>query len=95
MIGRLVSEIFMFESVNGRTHARTPAQVPYYKLTLSLPLWWAKKFMFNSLKNEISTLDKQRIRVKMQLSFSIYRRDKYKLEDLKVLERSPDLLYNV
>ena len=27
----------------GRTDARTPARVPYYKLTLSLRLWWAKK----------------------------------------------------
>ena len=52
MIGRLVSEIFMFESVDahkdrrtgGRTHRQTPAQVPYYKLTLSLWLWWAKKY---------------------------------------------------
>ena len=36
----------MFESVDARTHARTdeqtPARVPYYKLTLSLRLWWAK-----------------------------------------------------
>ena len=24
------------------THGRTPARVPYYKLTLSLRLWWAK-----------------------------------------------------
>ena len=50
MIGRLVSEILMFESVDGRTHERThgrtdgqtPGRVPYYKLTLSLRLWWAK-----------------------------------------------------
>ena len=28
----------MFESVDGRT----PARVPYYKLTVSLLLWWAK-----------------------------------------------------
>ena len=26
-----------------RTDGRTPARVPYYKLTLSLRLWWAKK----------------------------------------------------
>ena len=38
-IGQLVSEIFMFESGN----ERTPARVPYYKLTLSLQLWWANK----------------------------------------------------
>ena len=35
-------EIFMFESVDGWRHARTdertPARVPYYKLTLSLRL---------------------------------------------------------
>ena len=47
MIGQLVSEIFMSESVNarmdGRTHARTPARVPSYKLTESLRLRWAKK----------------------------------------------------
>ena len=47
MIGQLVSEIFMFESVdartdNARTDTRMPARVPYYKLTLSLRLWWAK-----------------------------------------------------
>ena len=35
LIGQLVSEIFMFESVDGQT----PARVPYYKLTLSLRLW--------------------------------------------------------
>ena len=34
VIGLLVSEIIMFESVNARTDARTPAQVPSYKLTL-------------------------------------------------------------
>ena len=39
MIGQLVSEIFMFESVDERTDGRTPARVPYYKLTLSLRLW--------------------------------------------------------
>ena len=33
------SEIFMFESVDARTHAWMPARVPYYKLTLSLRLW--------------------------------------------------------
>ena len=37
----------MFEGVDGQTHgqmhAQTPARVPYYKLTLSLRLWWAKK----------------------------------------------------
>ena len=27
---------------HGRTHAWTPARVSYYKLTLSLRLWWAK-----------------------------------------------------
>ena len=37
-ISQLVSEIFMFDSVDGRT----PARVPYYKLPLSLWLWWAK-----------------------------------------------------
>ena len=41
-IGQLVLEIFMFESVDAQTDARTPAQVPYYKLTLSFRLWWAK-----------------------------------------------------
>ena len=34
----LVEEIFVFESVNGRTyaqtHARTPVRLPFYKLTL-------------------------------------------------------------
>ena len=30
---------------HGRTHARTPARVPYYKLTLSLRLWWAKNLI--------------------------------------------------
>ena len=28
---------------DGRTDRRTPALVPYYKLTLSLRLWWANK----------------------------------------------------
>ena len=28
--------------MDGCTHRRTPARVPYYKLTLSLRLWWAK-----------------------------------------------------
>ena len=46
-IGQLVSEIFMFESVDtrtdGRTRGRTPARVSYYKLTLSLQLWWSNK----------------------------------------------------
>ena len=45
----LVSEIFMFESVDtstdgrthGRTDARTPARVPSYKLTGTLRLRWA------------------------------------------------------
>ena len=32
-IGQLVAEIFMFESVIGQTHAWTPAQPVYYKLT--------------------------------------------------------------
>ena len=40
MIGELVSDIFMFESVNAQTDARTdgrtPARVPSYKLALSL-----------------------------------------------------------
>ena len=30
----------------GRTDAQTPARVPYYKLTLSLRLWWAKNVWF-------------------------------------------------
>ena len=42
MIGQLVSEILMFESVDARTDELTPARVPYYKLTLSLRLWLAK-----------------------------------------------------
>ena len=29
---------------DGHTHARTPARAPYYKLTLSLQLWWANKY---------------------------------------------------
>ena len=41
-ISQLVSELFMFESVDARTDGRTLARVPYYKLTLSLRLWWAK-----------------------------------------------------
>ena len=41
-IGQLVSEIFMFESVDTRTDRWTPDRVPYYKLILSLRLWWAK-----------------------------------------------------
>ena len=32
----------MFKSVHARTHARTPAWLVYYKLTLSLRLRWAK-----------------------------------------------------
>ena len=38
-ISQLISEIFMFESVDGRT----PTRLPSYKLTLSLRLWWANK----------------------------------------------------
>ena len=45
VIGLLVSEIFMFESVDARTHGRTPARVPSYKLTL-----WA--FGSGELKSE-------------------------------------------
>ena len=43
--GQLVSDIFMFESVDGRTDARTPARVPSYKRILSLRLWWAKNIL--------------------------------------------------
>ena len=43
MIGPLVSEIFMSESVNRRTDRWTPARVPSYKLTESLGLRWANK----------------------------------------------------
>ena len=74
IIGQLVSEIFMIESVDGRTDRRTPARVTYYKLTLSLRLWWAKKhssdkqnlveihlFIVNICsKNKPSTLSKVR-----------------------------------
>ena len=45
--GQLVSKIFMFESVDARMDRRKPAQVPYYKLPLSLRLWWAKKVIVN------------------------------------------------
>ena len=48
MIGQLVSEILMFKSVDGQTDGRTPARVPYYKLTLSLRLWWANKKRYDS-----------------------------------------------
>ena len=34
VIGLVVLEIFKIESVNARTDARTPARLPYYKLTL-------------------------------------------------------------
>ena len=46
MIGQLVSEIFMSESVNRRTDRQTPARVPSYKLTESLWLGWAKNIMY-------------------------------------------------
>ena len=50
-----VSEIFMFESVDVRTHeltdTRTPARVPYYKLSGSLQLRWAKKKVMPPLWN--------------------------------------------
>ena len=49
-ISQLISEIFMFESVDRRmdrrtdvwTDGRTPTRLPSYKLTLRLWLWWAK-----------------------------------------------------
>ena len=34
----------------GRTHARTPAQAAYYKLTLSIRLWWAKMIVIAFVK---------------------------------------------
>ena len=30
--------------MDGGTDSRTPARVPYYKLTLSRRLWWAKNW---------------------------------------------------
>ena len=51
-------DIYMFESVDARTQARTPARVPSYKLIDSLQLRWAKKkSLFNkSLRNVWSYL---------------------------------------
>ena len=36
-------KIIMFDSGDRRTHERTQARVPSYKLTLSLWLWWVKQ----------------------------------------------------
>ena len=48
----------MIESVDARTDARidgrTPARVPYYKLTLSLRLWWAKNALKGEWKEEVA-----------------------------------------
>ena len=39
--------VWKCERTHGRTHTRTPAWVPYYKLTLSLRLWWANNSKTN------------------------------------------------
>ena len=73
MIGQLVSEMFMFESVDARTHARTQARVPYYKLTLSHRLWWANNSkILSEKKKEITKMLEMEAKDKIYLCDRVF-----------------------